>query len=404
MFFKNLQLYRLPAPWAMTPDQLAQKLGTQSFVPCTSIELQRQGWVAPRGDDRLVHVVNKQMLIQLHTEKKLLPATVINQATKMRAIEIEEQQGFAPGRKQLREIKDNVTDELLPRAFSVDTNTNVWIDPVNGWLVVDAASAAKADDVVKMLFKSIDDLALNTVRTKQSPIACMTDWLASDEVPSDFTADQDTELRATDTSKATVRYSKHTLDPAHIGKHIAEGKQCTRLAMTWADRISFVLTETLTIKQVAPLDVLKENTDSNTKNDDERFDSDFMLMSGELNKLIGAILAALGGEENDQADLVQRAATAQPDSTEHHAQSAQSDHAATPAASADGQSANGEPDELYPDAVKIVRDANRASVSMIQRVLKIGYNHAARLLEQMEHEGIVSAMREDGSRELLQAA
>jgi recombination associated protein RdgC len=67
--------------------------------------------------------------------------------------------------------------------------------------------------------------------------------------------------------------------------------------MTWADRISFVLTESLAIKRIAPLDVLKEGTDSSTKNDDERFDSDLVLMSGELSRLMTALVEALGGEK-----------------------------------------------------------------------------------------------------------
>lgn len=66
--------------------------------------------------------------------------------------------------------------------------------------------------------------------------------------------------------------------------------------MTWSDRVSFVLTESLTIKRVAPLDVIKENADSTAQNDDERFDSDIMLMTGELSKMLTDLVAALGGE------------------------------------------------------------------------------------------------------------
>ncbi len=78
-------------------------------------------------------------------------------------------------------------------------------------------------------------------------------------------------------------------------RHIASGKQCTRLAMTWNDRISFVLTESLAIKGIKPLDVIKEN-DASTRNDDERFDNDMMLMTGELAKMMADIVEALGGE------------------------------------------------------------------------------------------------------------
>ena len=82
MWFKNLQIYRLPAPWAMTSEQLEESLTPQTFQPCSSLDMITQGWVSPRENGMLVHTVNRQMLIQLGTEKKLLPASVINQVSK----------------------------------------------------------------------------------------------------------------------------------------------------------------------------------------------------------------------------------------------------------------------------------------------------------------------------------
>jgi recombination associated protein RdgC len=296
MWFKNLQIYRLSAPLAMTSEQLEEALAKQAFAACSSLDMQTQGWISPRDNGMLVHTVNRQILLQLGTEKKLLPSSVINQVSKARAAELEEQQGFKPGRKQMKEIKEQVTDDLLPRAFSIRRNTWVWIDPVNGWLVVDAGSPAKADEVLKLLLKSIAKLPMETLHVVQSPVAAMTEWLVADAAPSGFTVDQDTELRANGEGKATVRYVRHTLEADDVRRHIASGKQCTRLAMTWADRISFVLTESLTIKRVAPLDVIKENADTTAQNDDERCDSDITLMTGELSRMLADLVAALGGE------------------------------------------------------------------------------------------------------------
>jgi recombination associated protein RdgC len=296
MWFKNLQIYRLPAPWAMTPDTLEEALAPQAFTPCTSLELQRQGWLSPRDNGRLVHTVNRQMLLQLGTEKKLLPSSVINQVAKAKAAELEEQQGFKPGRKQMKELKEQVADELLPRAFSIRSSTWVWIDPVNGWLVVDAASASRAEDVIRLLLKAVNPFPMDTLRVAISPVTAMTEWLLSDEAPGSFTVDQDTELRATGEGKATVRYVRHTLETDDVRRHIEAGKQCTRLALTWCDKVSLVLTENLGVKRIAALDVLKESNEVTTSGEDERFDADMMLMTGELAKLIADLVAALGGE------------------------------------------------------------------------------------------------------------
>jgi S-DNA-T family DNA segregation ATPase FtsK/SpoIIIE len=63
--------------------------------------------------------------------------------------------------------------------------------------------------------------------------------------------------------------------------------------------------------------------------------------------------------------------------------------------------ASGEADPLYDQAVEIVLRTRRASISLVQRHLRIGYNRAARLIEQMEQAGMVSAMQPNGNREVL---
>ena len=122
----------------------------------------------------------------------------------------------------------------------------------------------------------------------------MTGWVADGEAPVGFTLDQDLELRSTD--KASVRYVNHTLEGEEIRQHIATGKIVTRLAMTWNDRISFVLNDQLQIKRLAFLDILKEQAESQGENADERFDIDFTLMTGEVARLLDDLVTALGGE------------------------------------------------------------------------------------------------------------
>ncbi|VWB41677.1 recombination-associated protein RdgC [Burkholderia arboris] len=274
-------------------------LAPHAFQPGNSVDMQSAGWASPRDDGALVYSINRQMLLVFRAEKKLLPASVVNQVTKARAVEIEEQQGFKVGRKQLRELKEQVVDELLPRAFSIRRDTRVWIDTVNGWLVIDAASQALADDVRSLLVKSIDQLPLAGVHVARSPVAAMTDWLLSGEAPGGFTVDQDAELRSSGEGGATVRYVGHALEANDMRRHIETGKQCMRLAMTWDDRISFVLTPSLTIKRVTPLDVIKEATDPTAQNDDERFDSDITLMTGELGRMLTDLVEILGGDRHE---------------------------------------------------------------------------------------------------------
>lgn len=294
MWFKNLQLYRLPKNWADNTAKLEEQLSTLTLQPCSACDLQSIGWVAPRDGGTLVHSVNRQWLLALGIEQKLLPASVVKQFANDKAKEIEENEGRRVGRKEMRDLREAMTIELLPRAFVRRRTTFGWIDPVNGWLAIDAASPAKAEEFLEHLRKSVDQLPAKLLQVTQSPSSAMTGWVAEGEAPSHFTLDQDLELRSAE--KATVRYVKHTLEGEEIRQHIAEGKVVTRLAMTWGDRISFLLNENLQIKRLSFLDLLKEQADGQAENEDERFDIDFTLMTGEVAQLLNDLLEALGGE------------------------------------------------------------------------------------------------------------
>jgi recombination associated protein RdgC len=294
MWFKNLKVYRLAKQAPLDVAAMEGALAKHALDAAIGLEFQSLGWVPPREGSGLVYSVSGQILATLRARRRLLPATVINQATKARAAEVEEQQGYRPGRKQMKEIKERVIDELLPKAFSLYRDTRVWIDPKNRWLVV-AGADARADEALGLLAKTLDPFPIESLYVHQSPAAAMTLWLESDEPPANFSIDQDTELRATGDSQAKIRYVKQSMDAYDASKHIRAGKQCTRLAMTWADRVSFVLTDSLDLKRITPLDVLKESA-SIAQTDAERFESDFTLMTGELAKMLGDLVAVLGGE------------------------------------------------------------------------------------------------------------
>ncbi len=297
MWFKNLQFYRLSPDWNITADVLEAQLAGRRFQPCGSQDQESRGWVSPTGDDVLVHRVGGQWLLALGLEQRLLPSSVVRQEADERAEELAARQGYKPGRKQMKELREQVMQEFLPRAFTRKRKVFAWIDPVGGWLGVDAASQARAEDVLELLRQSVEVLPLAPVRTERSPAGAMADWLAAGEAPAGFTIDQDCELRSVSEDKAAVRYVRHTLEGDEVRGHLAAGKLPTRLALTFDDRLSFVVTEKLELKRLDFLDVVKEKLDE-ADGDDARalFDAGFAMMTGELRVLLPALVTALGGE------------------------------------------------------------------------------------------------------------
>ncbi len=294
--FKNLLIYRLPEGWNPSPEDLETQLGRNRFNPCGPMDPQSKGWLPPVANGSLVYAQGPYRLLSLAVEQKILPASVVTQTAQKRAEEMAVQQGYAVGRKQMKELKERVRDELLPQAFTRLRRINAWIDTTGGWLVVDASTGAKAEEVLEMLGKSLDSFPISRLNTAISPVTAMNDWLAGGDAPGTFTIDRDCELKSPVEEKSAVRYVRHTLEGDDVRQHIAAGKLPTRLALTWDDRISLVLTDKLEVKRVAFLDVVKEEAEKQAENAAEQFDADLALMSGELSRLLPAIVQALGGE------------------------------------------------------------------------------------------------------------
>jgi recombination associated protein RdgC len=293
--FKNVMVYRIGEGWHPDLAQIEQALDAERFAPCGASQEKSIGWIEPRGEAHgpLVEAVNGQRILKLKIETRVVPGSVVARKAKERSAQIEATEGRKPGKKEMKEIKEDVKLSLMPMAFSKETSVWVWVDPVTQLLVVDAGSQAKADEVITMLVKSFAGLSLALINTQMSPQSAMAAWLITQEAPAGFSVDRECELKAADESKSVVRYVRHPLDTDEVKQHVEGGKLPTRLALTWEGRVSFSLTEALQLKKVTFLDVVFEATSAEK---DEGFHADVAIATGELCKLLPDLFEALGGE------------------------------------------------------------------------------------------------------------
>jgi recombination associated protein RdgC len=318
MWFKNLIVYRLPADWSVSAAELEELLTKRTLQPCSPLEMVSRGWVPPTSGGRLLHTVNQQHLIALGIDQKLLPGSIIRQVAQERAEALAQEQGYPVGRRQMRDLKMRVTEELRARALTRRRAIRAWIDPLNGWFVVDAAGAAKAEELTEVLRVTLGgSFAVQFMETAKSPQQSMSLWLSQGDAPTRFTIEQGLELQAPDENKATIRYTRHPLDVRQVQAHLKEGKYPTRLGLTWSDRVSFILTDKLQVKRIEFLDMTKDTADGGDIDAAEQFDIDFAVMAGELAKLLEDLGQALGGEVQKDAgaaanEAANTAATAAP--------------------------------------------------------------------------------------------
>lgn len=291
--FKNLIIYRIAPQWEGTLEQLEDALQKTPFVPCGATQEQSIGWVPPRGEAHgaLAESVGGQWMLRFQKEAKQIPAEVLNRKVQEKADAIEKEFGRTPGKREKRDLKDEAKLDLLPQAFTKRTTMWVWIDPQAKFMVLDATAQGKADEVVTLLVESIKGFGVALLDTQTSAQAAMAHWLLTQEPPVGFSIDRECELKAADESKAVVKYGRHPLDIDEVKEHIQQGKLPTKLALTYDDRVSFVLTDSLQVRRVEFLDAVLEQA-----GDEGGFDTDVAIATGELRKLIPGLIEALGGE------------------------------------------------------------------------------------------------------------
>ena len=299
MWFKNLAIYRLTESFNDSPEILAEKLATMPFTPCTKQQQFSAGWTAPlaESEDALVHSANGFMMLCLKKQEKVLPNAVVAEIVAERVEEAEEKQGRKLARKERAELKDEVIFELLPQAFAFSKKTFAYIDPKGGWVVVDAASPKKAEDLLSLLRKTLGSLPVVPPTTKNRPSSVMTQWLIEEKSPINIHVEDECELRSPEEDGGIIRCKRHDLSAPEIKSHLDTGKQVSKLAISWSERLAFIVDESLMIKRLRFLELIQDQVaDTQAGDESEQFDVDFSIMTAELAHFLPHLLEVFGGE------------------------------------------------------------------------------------------------------------
>lgn len=303
MWFKNLCVLQLKDSFNLSPEELHEHLTENAARSCGVLETSSFGWAPPLGDNHtmLVHAAMGYNMISARKEVKLLPATVVRQYVEQKVREIQHTQGRKVGSREKAKIREEVTFELLPRAFHKTQSLYGYIDTRQQLIIIDTSNMKTADGFLELLRASLGSFNVTWPEVEISPNHEMSQWLLNKSAPTGFTIDDMCELVNRKGDGSTIKCVKQDMTADEIQEHINAGKQVTQLALTWEDRISFILCDNLMLKRVRFLDlIMSEARDAQAETAEQRFDADFAIMTSAISSLLPAVFGLFGGLANEQ--------------------------------------------------------------------------------------------------------
>lgn len=287
--FKNIQLFKLDDPSVVVPETLEDQLATRRFRPCGPLETMTLGWAPPLGESTsaLLHVAGDCLLVCARRQERLLPAAVVTETVEERVLEMEDREARSVGRKERRQLRDQVLTEFLPRAFTRSRRVRAYVDRQAGWILVDVASRKAAEEVVELLRETLGSLPVHPPRPASPPETRMTQWVTEDQAPPGIELGDECELRNPRDDRSVVRCRGQDLAGEEISTHLRAGKQAVKLALEWQERLTCVLQEDLSIKRLRFAEELLDEAGEGAQEDEAaRFDAEFLLMSHTLREFL----------------------------------------------------------------------------------------------------------------------
>jgi recombination associated protein RdgC len=289
MWFSNIYFFKFTKPFDTSQEQLEKALDELKFTPCGTLDMSKFGWTSALGHNSpaYTHKGSGNILLRAKKEEKILPSSVIKDLLEEKVANIEKAEGRPVKKKEKDQIKEDIIHSLLPQAFTKSSYVNGYIDTNKQLLILNISSKNKADDFMALLRKAIGSLPVEPIRKEGTIEVLLTHWLKNDSLPSQFSLEMEAEFKSPEEDGAIVRLKQQDLTADEVMRHLDTGKQVTRLALLWQDRVSFIITDDLSLKRVKFTDLIKEQNDD-IPNEDKlaKMDADFTLMAAEFAELL----------------------------------------------------------------------------------------------------------------------
>ena len=290
MLFKQAQLFSLNKTLPAQLSSLLPKLEPLIFKTCPPSFSSSHGWVAPTKDKDapLVYSMGHYLLFSLQFEEKVLPSSVIKKELENKISELQQKEDRKVYSKEKKNLRDEVTMTLLPKAFTQISQIYALADTKRQWLITNSLQADKIKALISS-FKKCFDVDVTPLKLKKISYL-LTQWVKQNEAPEGIEILDQCFLQDPNVMKRTIRSQSQSLSSPPLQALIDSGLEVKQLMLGWQDAVKFTLTDFMHLKNLRYTDeALADVEDDATESALDRFNTDFVMMVKTLDPLFAAL-------------------------------------------------------------------------------------------------------------------
>lgn len=291
----NFRVYRLHGEWPDDETELSDKLATVAFKPCGTFNERSFGFEAPveTEDGSLARRLAGADLMQLRAQSRVLPNAAINEALEERIEDFSRRTLRPPGRKEKRDLKEEVIGELLPKALLKSDRIRGFYLHKPKALVIATATPSVAEDFMDRLREALGSLQVTPLAFKRPASNFMQEIFMGKGTDS-FYLGRECRMKDAGEPKSSVSWFDMDLADSSVRKHVNDGLSIDRLGMSFDSVLKFVLDGDFVFRKVR-----FEGLESLDEMDEEdplaRHDAEFAIEAGVIARLLDSMKTTLGG-------------------------------------------------------------------------------------------------------------
>ena len=293
--FRNLRFYHISSPWPKTEEALSEVLSENPFSSCGPYSERTAGWEAPADFDGapLCRRLNGADLLQLRTQSRVLPVAAVREALEEKLIEYRSRMEQDPPRSELRRLKEETRDELLPKALLRSERSRACFIHAESLLVIDAGTDSKAEWFIDQLRTCFGQFSCTPLAFNKMPGELLKRIFLGENLLG-FSLGRECRMQDLSDSRSIVTWREFELTDQSIRRHVIDGMKLTHLGIGFDQLLSCVMNEDGVISKFRFIE--GEAIDTADYEDPlARLDADFVLLTGTISLMLEALKKLLGG-------------------------------------------------------------------------------------------------------------